>query len=73
MTLLNELPKMSRNHGTSIDTLKKGSYRVEDDPSCTVFLNPQNTVFICFESFGETYYLSGCDDAETMQVYELLN
>lgn len=70
--LLTELPKMSRNHGTSIDNLKKGSYRIADEGSCSVFLNPQNTVFLRLETAAEIYYFSGYNDAQTMQVYEAL-
>lgn len=70
--LLTELPKMSRNHGTGMDTLKKGSFRVSEEGSCQVFLNPQNGVFLKLEAYGKTYYLSGYDDEETMRVYEEL-
>ena len=70
--LLTELPKMSRNHGTSVLNLKKGSYKVKDAGHCEVFLNPQNTVFIRLEAYGDTYYLGGFDDAETRAIYEEL-
>ena len=70
--LLTELPKMSRNHGTSVMNLKKGSYKVKDAGHCEVFLNPQNTVFIRLEAYGDTYYLGGFDDAETRAIYEEL-
>ncbi len=70
--LLTKLPKMSRNHGSSMDTLKKGSYRIPDEGSCIVFLNPQNSVFLRLETAAEVYYFSGYDDTQTMQVYEML-
>ncbi|MBQ9140865.1 MAG: hypothetical protein IJX63_03625 [Lachnospiraceae bacterium] len=68
--LITELPKMSRNHGTSTENLRKGSYKVKDAGHCEVFLNPQNTVFIKLEAYGETYYLGGFDDEETRAIYE---
>lgn len=70
--LLTELPKMSRNHGTSIDNLQKGSYHIKDVGSCSVFLNPQNAVFLKLETAENVYYFSGSDDEETRLVYEAL-
>ncbi len=69
--VLTELPAMSRNHGTSMEELKKGSYMVkEDKTNCQVFLNPQNGKFLRIETSIETYYLSGFDDEETIAVFE---
>ncbi len=71
--LLTELPNMSRNHGTSMEEVRKGSYRIkEEGKSCEVFLNPQNTMFIRIETSLETYYVSGFDDEETREVYEMI-
>lgn len=70
--LLTELPKMSRNHGTSMENLKKGSYLTSDGNRCTVFANPENELFIRLDALGTTYYLSGFDDTETKQIYEEL-
>lgn len=71
--LLTELPKMSRNHGTSMEEVRKGSYRIkEEGKSCEVFLNPQNSLFIRVETSLETYYISGFDDEETREVYEMI-
>lgn len=70
--LITELPKMSKNHGTGADNLRKGSYRVKDVGNCEVFLNPKNTVFIKLEAYGETYYLGGYDEEETREVYEMI-
>lgn len=70
--LITELPSMSKNHGTSAENLKKGSFKVKEEGSCEVFLNPQNNVFIRLEAYGETYYLGGYDDEETLEIYESL-
>lgn len=70
--LLSELPKMSRNSGTAMETLKKGSWSVKEEGNCTVFLNPQNDVFLRIETPSRRYYLSGSDDEETRAVYEAI-
>lgn len=70
--LLAELPKMSRNSGTAMEHLKKGSWNVTDEGNCTVFLNPQNELFLRIETPGRCYYLSGYDDEETRDVYEAI-
>lgn len=70
--LLTKLPKMSKNHGTSMDTLKKGSFMAEGE-RCTVFLNPQSEHFIRFEAGGTTYYFSSSDGTETEQIYMQLS
>ncbi len=68
-----ELPRLSRESGTSMEDLKKGDYRVPEQGKCKVFMNPKNDRFLRIEMNGETYYLSGADDEETMAVYEALN
>ncbi len=68
--LLTELPEMSRNHGTDMDTLQKGSYYVEEEGNCDVFLNPQNDIFLRVQTTSNIYYLSGCNDVQTREVYE---
>lgn len=72
ITLLEELPKWSKVNGTGMENLQKGTFRIAEVGSCRVFLNPENKVFIRFTAAGETYYMSGYDDAETLQVYEIL-
>ena len=68
--LLSELPKMSRNSGTAMENLKKGSWSVTEEGNCTVFLDPRNEVFLRIETSAGRYYLSGYDDTETRMVYE---
>ncbi len=71
--LLTERPKMSKNSGTAMETVYKGSFRVkEDKSSCEVFLDPRNEVFLRIETSMEVYYLSGFNDEETRQVYEAI-
>lgn len=70
--LLTELPKLRKNYGTNMENLYKGSFRVKEEGSCEVLLNPQNTVFIKLSASGEVFYFSGADDEETRAVYELI-
>lgn len=70
--LLTELPNMSRNSGTAMENLKKGTWSVAEEGNCTVFLDPQNEVFLRIETPSRRYYLSGCDDEETVAVYEAI-
>lgn len=72
ITLLEELPRLERVSGTSMDELKKGNYRIAEVGRCQVFLNPQNSIFIRLEAGGTVYYLSGFDDAQTLEVYKAL-
>ncbi len=70
--LLEELPKMSRNSGTAMENLRKGSWSVAEEGNCTVFLDPRNDVFLRIETPSKRYYLSGFDDEETIAVYEAI-
>lgn len=72
ITLLEELPKWSKVSGTGMQNLQKGTFRIAEAGRVRVFLNPENKVFIRFTAAGETYYMSGFDDGETIAVfYEL--
>ena len=68
--LLTELPKMSRNSGTAMEKLRKGSWSVAEEGNCTVFLDPRNKVFLRIETPSRRYYLSGMNDEETRAVYD---
>lgn len=70
IALVEELPRLSRTSGTSMETLQKGNYRVPEEGKCKVLLNPQNSVFLQVEASGTTYYLSGYDDEETRNIFE---
>ena len=68
--LLSELPKMSRNSGTAMENLRKGSWSVREEGNCSVFLDPRNELFLRIETPSSRYYLSGVSDAETQAVYD---
>ena len=70
--LIDEKPEWSKVTGTAMDNLDKGTFNEFNVGKCEAFLNPQNAVFLRIEAEGVTYYMSGVDDDETMQVYELI-
>ena len=72
ITLIGELPEMSKSVGTAMDNLLKGTFYVYNEGNVEVFLNPQNEVFLKIETGEETYYFGGRTDEETLAVYENL-
>ena len=67
---MQELPDMTRTNGTAMGNLSKGRYRIrETGESCRVFLDPRNTVFLCFRADGVLYYMSAATDQETLALY----
>ena len=71
VTLMEELPSMSKSVGSAMPTLRKGTFRVKGTGErCRLFLNPKNEMFIRLETSDEIYYLSGTSDEETIEVYE---
>lgn len=69
--LQEELPKISRKSGTSMDNLAKGSYYCETGQrDFKVCLNPKEPPFLMVEcTDGSWYLLGGRDGEETRQVY----
>lgn len=73
LTLEKELPRCSRVAGTSMDHLKKGTFRNStEEKKFQMFLNPQNEYYLRFVADDTVYYISGCDDKETLAIYDLL-
>lgn len=73
LELVDDLPKLTKSVGSAMDTLAKGTFRVKGTgEKCVLFLNPQNEKFLRFEVDGQTYYMSGLTDEETMTVYEAI-
>ncbi len=70
--LITELPSMSRESGTGMETLRKGYWYVSKQGPCEVFLNPQNDLFIKIVMGDKVYYFSGYDNEETQGVYDEL-
>lgn len=70
MELIHEIPKSRRTNGTGMDNLLKGTFRNSEDGKVQFFLNPNNHDFLRIEADDVIYYLSGYDDAETLEIYE---
>lgn len=71
VTIINELPKMSKVSGSAMEQLKKGTFYVtEEERKCQVFLNPQNTYFMRVETTDSIYFLGGADDQQTQEIYQ---
>lgn len=70
---ITELPSWSKSNGSAMDTLEKGTFFIRNVGKCEVFLNPENTEFLHFSADGTEYYMSGTDDAQTREIYELLD
>ncbi len=72
-TLVTELPKMKKSAGTAMDELYKGTFYVPNlQRKCKVFFRPTNQYFIQFEVGGILYYMSGVDDAQTIQAFQAM-
>lgn len=70
MELVHEIPKSHRTNGTGMDNLLKGTFRNSEDGKVQFFLNPNNHDFLRIEADDVIYYLSGYDDAETLEIYD---
>lgn len=68
--LIYEKPEWSKVSGVAMDNLESGTFYEFNVGNCEAFMNPQNAVFLRIQAEGVTYYMSGADDEETMQVYE---
>ncbi len=69
---ITELPSWSKSYGTAMDTLEKGTFFIRNVGKCEVFLNPENTEFLHFTADGTDYYMSGYDDAQTEEIYQII-
>lgn len=73
ISLLNDIPRMSRSSGTDMEKLCKGNFYVpEEHHDCKVLFNPQNKLLIRIKSGKDIYFFGGYDDEETMSIYNEL-
>lgn len=72
ITLMENLPRISRISGTGMENLQKGNFRSSEDGKIKVFLNPQNNLFLRIAADDKIYYMSGFDDTETERIYNEL-
>ena len=61
--------KLYRQVGFSMPPIYDGTFIVDGQSGCKVFLNTDSDVYLKFVSDGVTYYVTGSDDAETVSVY----
>lgn len=74
VTLLEQLPDVSRKNGTGLKNLAKGRYRIDGYGTGYLCLNPQNGEFLMVETAdGTIYLLSDATDAGTLAVYRKLS
>ena len=64
--------KMLRTAGTTMENVCKGTYKVDDQKGCKVFLNPDEGVYIKIFTGGRTYYISAQTKEETEALYASL-
>lgn len=74
VTLLEELPSLSKSNGTGMDTVYKGDFfSREYDRRFKVCLNPQEEPVLMIETMDGSWYLLGDSDGErTEEIYEEL-
>ena len=68
---ITSLPGMSKMSGSNFDDKRTGTFLVENKRA-QVFLNPKNNCFIKLNADDTIYYISGCDDDETLAVFDTL-
>lgn len=74
VSLIRELPEMSRRNGTGLPNLLKGRFRTEDRQDLWLCLNPENSEFLKVETTDErTYLFSGNTDVQTEEIYRKLS
>ena len=72
VSLVDELPSMVKSNGTAMDNLLKGKFHKRNQGNYELFLNPQHKYFIYFSADGESYYINGFDDKETLNIYNAI-
>lgn len=70
--MIDALPSTYKKNGTSMDNLKKGTFRVEGYGTCELFLNPNRAKYLVIVLPKETVILSDRTDEETIQLYHEL-
>lgn len=73
VTLLGELPKGRKVHGTNMDTLEIGTFRNSADGRVEECLNPKQNLFLRVETEDTIYYLSSYSEDATREVYERIS
>lgn len=64
---------MYRTSGTAMDNVVKGTFKVDDEKGCKVFLNPEAGEYIKIVTDEKTYYISASTNEETEVLYGAIN
>ncbi len=72
LALLEELPPTYRISGSSMDSLRKGTYEVGEYGSCLVLLDPNTAPFLYIKTADRQYILGSADAAQTQRMYDIV-
>jgi uncharacterized membrane protein len=72
VTLINDLPSGSKNMGSAMDSVDKGSFRLGGMGSCRLCLDPRTAPFLVIKTEDATYVFGSHDSSETKAVYDTL-
>ncbi len=72
VTLLEDLPQMTRTFGTGLPNLLKGTFKIKDYGKSTVYLDPTCPPFILVETENELYLFGSRSTETTQAMYDLL-
>ncbi|MBP5529071.1 MAG: hypothetical protein J6X80_03375, partial [Lachnospiraceae bacterium] len=64
--------RASRTAGTGMENVAKGTWTVNGEAGCKLYLNPQVGKYIKIETKSRTYYISENTSEETASLYESL-
>ena len=65
--------KAIRTAGTGMENVLKGTFKVNDETGCKMFLNPKAEVYIKIVTKDKTYYISDNTKEETQELLEQIN
>lgn len=61
--------KMARTAGTGLENVLKGTFKVNEDSGCKLFLNPKSGDYIRIVTNDKIYYISGNSVEETQSLF----
>ena len=65
--------KAIRTAGTGLENVAKGTFKVNDEAGCKLFLNPNAEEYIKIVTKDKTYYISDNTKEETLELFEKIN
>ena len=61
---------LSRQVGIGMEPVFIGTFVVNGEPNCRIFLNTDTDSYIRFEADGKVYCISGNSDQETREIFD---